>query len=76
MTTQIESLGLSHLNTQERLDLIDELWESVGEEITATPLCDEAVQEIQRRLAAHVADPSHAVPWEEVEAKALARLRK
>jgi putative addiction module component (TIGR02574 family) len=32
--------------------------------------------EIDRRLAAHAADPTAAIPWERVEAEALARLRR
>ena len=32
--------------------------------------------EIDRRLAAHRADPQTAIPWEQVEAAALKRLAK
>jgi putative addiction module component (TIGR02574 family) len=77
MPSQIEALGLSHLNSRERLALIDELWDSVNQDpATDVPeLCDEAKAEITRRLEAHAADPSRAIPWEEVKAKTLARLR-
>jgi putative addiction module component (TIGR02574 family) len=77
MTSQIEALGLSHLNTKERLALIGELWESVhaDDDAEVEPLCDEAKAEIDRRLAAHAADPSGAVPWEEAEARIRARIQ-
>jgi putative addiction module component (TIGR02574 family) len=32
--------------------------------------------EIDRRLAAHAANPDAAIPWEQVEAEALIRLRR
>lgn len=76
MPSQIEALGLSHLNTNERKALIDELWDSIGgREAEPEPLCDEAKSEIDRRLAAHFADPSRAIPWEEAEARIRARIQ-
>ena len=40
------------------------------------PLTEAQRQEIDRRLAAHRANPQAAIPWEQVEAEALARLRR
>jgi putative addiction module component (TIGR02574 family) len=40
------------------------------------PLTEGQRQEIDRRLAAHKANPRVAIPWEQVEAEALARLRR
>ena len=78
MTSQIEALGLTHLNVKERLALIGELWESVHteEEVLSEPLCDEAKAEIDRRLEAYAIDPSRAIPWETVEREARERLRR
>ena len=41
-----------------------------------SPLSEVMHQEVDRRLAAHRANPAAAVPWEEVEAAALARVSR
>jgi putative addiction module component (TIGR02574 family) len=56
--------GLDQLSAPERLALAQDLWDSV------------AAEEVDRRLAAHRADPQAAVSWNQVEAEALARLRR
>lgn len=33
-------------------------------------------EEIQRRIADHAANPNDAIPWEQIQAEALARFRK
>ena len=40
------------------------------------PLSEEMQQEVDGRLAAHRANSADAVPWEEVEAAALARISR
>ena len=40
------------------------------------PLTDAQKHELERRLAAHKADPSKVTPWEAIKAEALARVRK
>jgi putative addiction module component (TIGR02574 family) len=53
-----------------------DLWDSVAVEIEQEPLTDAQKQEVDRRLAAHRANPSAAIPWEQIESEALARLRR
>lgn len=61
---------LMELTPAERLELAQDLWDSVG--APDLPVLSEAeLDEIERDLAAHRADPSSSVPWEEV----LAELR-
>jgi putative addiction module component (TIGR02574 family) len=52
------------------------VWDSIAAEIEKAPLSEAQRQEIDRRLAAHQANPNAAIPWQQVEAEALARLRK
>jgi len=42
--------------------------------ITSAPLTDAQKAEINRRLAAHRANPQAAIPWEKVQAEAISRL--
>lgn len=52
------------LSPAERLQLAQDLWDSLPEE--AVPLTDEQVRELERRLADHEANPGAAIPWQEV----------
>jgi putative addiction module component (TIGR02574 family) len=76
MSPTLKSLGLDRLTMTERLALVDELWDSIAADVERSPLTEAQRQEVDRRLAAHRANPSAAVSWEQVEAEALARLRK
>ena len=76
MSPTIQSLGIDQLSVPDRLRLVQEIWDSISAEVEAAPLTEEQRQEVDRRLAAHRANPQAAIPWEQVEAEALARLRK
>jgi len=58
------------------LALAQDLWDSVAAEVERAPLTEAQKQEVDRRLAAHRENPQAAVAWEQVEAEALARLRR
>jgi putative addiction module component (TIGR02574 family) len=74
--SQLESLGIDRLTVDERIALVQAIWDSIAAEVERAPLTDEQKAEIDRRLAAHRANPQAAIPWEQVEAEALARFRK
>lgn len=59
------------LPPEERLELMDELWESIHPPGSVRPgepfvLTQEQKAELDRRLAEHAADPSTAIPYEDV----------
>lgn len=57
------------LPISERIELVADIWDSIAEETSAsTQWSPEQRAELHRRLAAHRADPSSSVPWEEVRA--------
>lgn len=63
------------LPANERAELAMALWESLTDaerdaELTLTP---EQEAELDRRWAEHLADPSSAIPWEDIRRKLLAR---
>jgi len=76
MSPTLQSLGIDQLSIEERLRLVQEIWDSIAAEVEQLPLTDSQRQEVDRRLAAHRANPQAAIPWEQVEAEALARLRR
>ena len=76
MTPTLESLGIDRLSRQERVALVQAIWDSIATEAEASPLTEAQKQEIDRRLAAHRANPDAAIPWDQIEAEALARISK
>ena len=62
---------LLNLPPRERADLAVALWESLSDEQRAAglPLGSEQAAELDRRWAAHVANPASAIPWEDVRRK-------
>jgi putative addiction module component (TIGR02574 family) len=76
MSQALQALGIDRLSVEERISLVQEIWESIAAEVDQLPLTDAEREELDRRLAAHRANPAAAIPWEQVEAEALARLRR
>lgn len=60
---------LRRLPLEKRLELIDELWQSVESETGLPSISEEFADELDRRHAEHVADPSSSIPWEVVRAE-------
>ena len=58
------------LPVSERIELVEDIWDSIAEDTAASalPLSPEQRAELHRRLAEHQADPGSGVPWEEVRA--------
>lgn len=57
---------LLKMSIPERIQLAEDLWDSVAAESEALPLTDAQKMEIERRLAEHDRDPESAISWEEV----------
>jgi putative addiction module component (TIGR02574 family) len=57
------------LSLGERLQLVEDLWDSIAAESAGLPLTEQQRDEIDRRLAEHDQNPESAVPWEEVRAR-------
>jgi putative addiction module component (TIGR02574 family) len=57
------------LDPAAKLNLIGELWDSLEETRAELPVPDGLLEELDRRHAEHVKDPSRAVPWEDVIAQ-------
>ena len=64
------------LPIEERIELVEQIWESIAHAPGQPELTDAQKQEIQRRMADHAADPNSAIPWEQVKASALGRCRR
>ncbi len=76
MSPTLRALGIDRLSVEDRLHLVQEIWESIAAEVEQSPLSEAQRQEVDRRLANHQANPQAAIAWEQVEADALERLHR
>ncbi len=60
---------------EDRLRLIEEVWDGVSEEGPQPELNDDLKDFLDRRVEALDRNPDAVVPWEVVEARALERFR-
>ena len=72
-TTLAEIVSLS---VNERIRLVEAIWDSIAAEPGQPEVTEAQQQELERRLAAHTASPEDVVPWEEVKTQAMARARR
>ncbi len=76
MVVSIKSLGIDRLDIEDRLALVEELWDSIAADSAAIPLTEPQRAELERRIADHEANPNDVVPWDYVKASIKERLKK
>ena len=76
MAVSLKSLGIERLGIEDRLTLVEEIWDSIAADSTAVPLTQAQRDELDRRIADHEANPDDVVSWEEVKAALTERLKK
>ncbi len=57
------------MSPSEQIQHVQDLWDHIAEHPEGVPVSAEMKAELDRRLAAHRADPSTATPWEQVKAE-------
>lgn len=62
----IDIQAIRQLSVDERLALVEAIWDSLAEDADALPLTDAQRSELERRLAEYQAHPERTRPWEEV----------
>ncbi len=66
MPADLATLGLDKLSVQERLDLIEILWDSLPDKLDPSMIPDWHVAELVKRRAEATANPGVGKPWREV----------
>jgi putative addiction module component (TIGR02574 family) len=73
MATTLQSLGIDRLSVDERIALVEQIWDSIAAEVDRTPLTEQQRLELERRADDDDANPADTVSWEQVKAEALGR---
>ena len=68
-----ELAPILQLSREEKLQLVEELWDSIVQEESQQPLAQWKIDELMRREEAYQKDPSTALSWDEVKASILKR---
>lgn len=69
------TIDISALSTNERLDLLDRLWESLATEPGALSVTPDQREELDRRLDSLQSEPVAGLAWDDVAAAIRARDR-
>ena len=64
-------MDFSRLTVAERIQLAEDLWDSLPEAPEVLAVTDAQRDQLDRRLAAHSADPEAAVSWESLRQELL-----
>ena len=60
--------NIKDLPVSERIQLVEDIWDSIVEDAGPLPLSVEEREELDRRLAEHHANPSSSIPWDDIRA--------
>lgn len=73
MSPSAKSLGIDQLSVEDRLRLVEEIWDSIAESVDSMEIPQSYREELDRRLAAMEDDPTAGSTWEEVKTRLLRR---
>jgi putative addiction module component (TIGR02574 family) len=69
------AVDITRLTRDEQLDLLDQLWETLGRDPEAFPLSEEQKEELDRRIADLEQEGPVGLSWDEAVAEIRARRR-
>lgn len=62
----LTELHIDRLNVEDRLLLVEEIWDSIAQTQQTVPLTESPQQELERRLHDHEQNPDDVVSWKEI----------
>jgi putative addiction module component (TIGR02574 family) len=69
MSVSIGELGIDQLSVRERLDLIEQIWDSLPADVNPSDVPGWHLAELARRRAEADASPGAGLPWREALAR-------
>jgi putative addiction module component (TIGR02574 family) len=76
MPVTLQDLGIDRMSVDERLALVQAIWDSIAESRERPALTHGLRDELDRRLADHEENPAEIVSWDDVRAAAINRLKQ
>lgn len=67
MNTQLSEI--LQLSVAERIQLVEDIWDSIAVVPEAVPLTDEQKAELDRRLESYRTNPNEGISWQELKDK-------
>lgn len=64
------------LGVDEQIELVEAIWDGIVSRGVAPSLTEAQKMELDRRLADHLANPNDVIPWSEVKAAVLTKIRQ
>jgi putative addiction module component (TIGR02574 family) len=71
MGTSAKALGIDRLSVGDRIQLVEEIWESILDDSETMELPQSHRDELDRRLEAREANPQGGSTWDEVRARLM-----
>jgi putative addiction module component (TIGR02574 family) len=69
MSVNLEALGINQLSVRDKLDLIDQIWNSLPEQVHPDEVPEWHLAELAKRRAEVNATPGAGKPWREALAR-------
>lgn len=66
----------SVLDIDEQIELVEAIWDGIVSRGAVPSLTETQKAELDHRLADHLANPNDVIPWSEVKAAALAKIKE
>ena len=66
--------AVRHLSPDERVQLVEDIWDTLVDDPTALPVTAAQAEELDRRLEAYAKDGDPGTPWEQVKAELRAEM--
>lgn len=76
MLPKLAALGIDRMSVEERIALVNAIWDSIAADSHPPLLTETQCSELTRRLEDLEANPEDVVPWHQVQNEARARLQQ
>jgi putative addiction module component (TIGR02574 family) len=71
----LQDLGIDQLPVEQRVELVQEIWDSIAREMGLLPPAPDERKELESRVAEDETSPDDVSIWDEIKSDALKRWR-
>lgn len=76
MAISLKELGIDKLDVEDRLALVQEIWDTIAVDSADIPVKKSQQIELDRRIADHRSNPEDLVSWDEASESVRKRISK